>query len=252
MNGLMLHCGGQLATRDQVFAVQPPSPTNSYFPLSYESFVTRIEKQIAVEGIIVKEQQLALSKEGQRLFGLMQLQLPSFESSDYGCVLGLRNSYDKSCSAGLCIGATVFVCDNLSFRGSAITFQRKHTANLLKDMSWIITETIAKLPSQFEGQSKLFELYQNTELTDTQAHDLIIRFYDRKAINAIDIPGVLREWRTPRHEQFASRGKTAWRLFNAATEIMKGDLWRLPSRSAKIHEIVDAECDSRKELVFEA
>lgn len=100
-------------------------------------------------------------------------------------------------------------------------------------MSWIITESIAKLPSQFETQSKLFELYQKTLLSDSQVHDLIIRFYDEKAINATDILGVLRECRTPKHPEFASAGKTAWRLFNAATEIMKGDLWRLPRKQQR-------------------
>jgi Carbon-nitrogen hydrolase len=100
----------------------------------------------------------------------------------YSCVLGLRNSYDKSCSTGLCIGASVFVCDNLSFRGSQITFERKHTTNLLRDLSWIITETIATLPVKFAAQSKTFEAYRETPLTDREAHDLVIQFYDKGAV----------------------------------------------------------------------
>jgi hypothetical protein len=85
----------------------------------------------------------------------MQVELPAFPTSEYGCVLGLRNSYDKSCSTGLCIGATVFVCDNLSFSGSQITFERKHTANLLRDLSWIITQIVDQLPTHFNRQSDL-------------------------------------------------------------------------------------------------
>ena len=46
MNCLMLHCGGQLTTREEVFAVPPPVQTDTYVPLHYESFITRIEKQI--------------------------------------------------------------------------------------------------------------------------------------------------------------------------------------------------------------
>ena len=209
---------------------------------TYESLVTRIEKQLAVEGIRITDQKLALAQNGQRLFGLMQVEMPQFPTRDYGCVLGLRNSYDKSCSTGLCIGASVFVCDNLSFRGSQITFQRKHTANLLRDLSWIITETIAKLPTQFESQSRIFELYRATEFSDQQAHDLVIRFYDQHAVNVTDIPAVLREWREPRHPEFAEAGKSAWRLFNAATETIKGDLWRLPARTRMIHDVLDEEC----------
>ena len=235
MNGLMLHRGGQLKPREEVFAVPLPQATLSYVPLSYESLVTRIEKQLAVEGIRITNQQLAMAQNGQRLFGLMQVEMPQFPTRDYGCILGLRNSYDKSCSTGLCIGASVFVCDNLSFRGSQITFQRKHTANLLRDLSWIITETVAKLPVEFAAQSRIFDLYQTTEISDRQAHDLVIRFYDGHALNLTEIPPVLREWREPRHPEFAQAGKTAWRLFNAATETIKGDLWRLPARTRVIH-----------------
>jgi hypothetical protein len=133
------------------------------------------------------------------------------------------------------------VCDNLSFHGSTVTFQRKHTANLLRDLSWIITETIAKLPTMFTAQSDTFEAYRRTELGDKDVHDLLIRCYDRDSLNLTDIPRVLKEWREPRHEEFRD-GKTAWRLFNAATETIKGDLWRLPQRTRTLHEVLDEAC----------
>lgn len=241
MNGLMLHCGGQLKTRGEVFAVTIPPATNTYVPLPYESFLTRIEKQLAVEGIAVNEERLALSGNGQRLFGLLALTMPGAREKEFGCVLGLRNSYDKSVSSGLCIGATVFVCDNLSFNGE-VTFTRKHTTNLLRDLSWMITEMIAQLPARFTAQSTVFEAYRRTELNEREAHDLVIRMLDRKAINVTEIPRLLKEWRTPRHPEFAENGMTAWRLFNAATETIKGDLWRLPDRTRNIHLILDEEC----------
>jgi hypothetical protein len=240
MNGLILHCGGQPKTREEVFAVAVPPATDSYVPLSFESFVTRIEKQLAVEGIVVKEQRLALSSNGQRLFGLFGLEMPGNVSSDYRCVLGLRNSYDKSMSSGLCIGASVFVCDNLSFNGE-LTFARKHTANILRDLSWLIAETVSQLPARYLAQSTTFETYRRAEISDPHAHDLIIRFVDEGAINVSDIRNVLKEWRTPRHPEFSQAGKTAWRLFNAATETIKGDLWRLPIRTTKLHSVLDAE-----------
>lgn len=238
MNGLMLHCGGQLKSREEVFAVPVPPATSTYVPLPYESFLTRIGKQLTVEGITVKEEHLALSANGQRLFGLLALTMPGVRQQDYGCVLGLRNSYDKSVSSGLCVGASVFVCDNLSFQGE-VAFTRKHTANLLRDLSWMITEMVAQLPTRFAEQSAAFESYRQTELSDGQAHDLMVRMLDRKVICATELPHVLKEWRTPRHAEFAEHGRTVWRLFNAATETIKGDLWRLPVRSRALHAILD-------------
>lgn len=237
----MLHCGGQLKTREEVFAVAPPTETATYVPLSYESFLTRIEKQLAVEGMTVKEESLALSKDGQRMFGLLALEMPGHEHRSYRCVLGLRNSYDKSCSTGVCIGASVFVCDNLSFNGE-VTFSRKHTTNLMRDLSFLITETVSRLPGKFMAQSQTFDAYYNTDISDLRAHDLIIRMVDEGAINVSDIRTVLKEWREPRHPEFAGCGKNAWRLFNAATEAIKGDLWRLPARTSKLHRVLDANC----------
>jgi hypothetical protein len=248
MNGLMLHCGGQLKTKEEVFAVPPPPATESYVPLPYESFVTRIEKQLLAEDIKIKDERLALAKEGQRMFGLMALELPGFPTSDHGCVLGFRNSYDKSCSTGICLGATVFVCDNLSFSGSEVTFHRRHTTNLLRDLSWIITETVSKLPARFAAQSECFSKYKALELSDKAAHDLVIRLYDEHAINVSDIPGVLKEWRQPRHVDFVEAGKSGWRLFNAVTEIIKGDLWRLPAKTKALHNILDEECKVEPEF----
>jgi hypothetical protein len=248
MNGLMLHCGGQLKTKEEVFAVPPPTATESYVPLSYESFVTRIEKQLLAEDVKVKDERFALAKDGQRMFGLMVLELPGLAIIDHACVLGFRNSYDKSCSTGICVGATVFVCDNLSFSGSEVTFHRKHTTNLLRDLSWIITETISKLPARFAVQSECFRRYKELELSDKDAHNLVIRLYDSRAINVTEIPGVLKEWREPRHSEFLEAGKSGWRLFNAVTEIIKGDLWRLPSKTQALHEILDVECKFEEQL----
>jgi hypothetical protein len=241
MSGLMLHCGGQVRTREEVFAVPVPPATATYVPLPFESFITRMEKQLLVEGIEVAGEQFALSHNGMRFFGLLGLRVPGLEFASYRAVLGLRTSYDKSFSTGLCIGASVFVCDNLSFNGE-VTFQRKHTPNLLRDLSWLITETASRLPGKFLAQSRTFEAYQKTEISDAKAHDLIIRCVDEGALNVGDIRVVLKEWREPQHAEFRDAGKTGWRLFNAATEAMKGDMWRLPARTTRLHAVLDAEC----------
>ena len=238
MKGLMLHCGGQLKTREEVFAVPAPPATTTYAPLPYESFITRIQKQLAVEGIALTEERLALAKDGQRLFGLMALAMPGFVATDYGCVLGLRTSYDRSFANGVSIGAAVFVCDNLSFSG-AVTFERKHTAGMLRDLSWMISETVSTLPMRFAAQSLTFERFKKRQISDKDAHDVAIQLWDAGAIGVLEIPQIVKEWREPRHPEFAQSGKTAWRLFNAATEIIKGDLWRLPARTRTVHAVLD-------------
>jgi len=247
MNGLMLHCGGQLKSRSEVFEVPAPQATATYSPLPYESFIVRIEKQLAVEGIRITEERLALAKSGQRLFGLIALEMPGLAQKDYGCVLGLRTSYDKSFANGVCIGAAVFVCDNLSFSGE-VTFERKHTTGMLRDLSWMISETVSTLPMRFAAQSATFEAYKRRELEDRDVHDLAIRLWDTGALGALEIPKLIKEWREPTHSEFVEPGKTAWRLFNAATGTIKGDLWRLPARTRRIHAILDETCGLQRNV----
>jgi hypothetical protein len=172
----------------------------------------------------------------------MEVSFPKLEgAADHGTVLGFRNSYDKSITTGLCVGARVFVCDNLSFHGAHLTFLRKHTANLLRDLSWILAETIGQLAQYAQAQSEIFHRYKCLPLTAPDVHDLVIRLYDEGALNVTHIPSVLKEWRTPRHPEFANL-YSGWRLFNAVAETIKGDLWALPNRTRILHHIMDDAC----------
>jgi hypothetical protein len=53
------------------------------------------------------------------------------------------------------------------------------------------------------------------------------------------LPDVLKEWRTPRHPEFAAGGKTLWRLFQAFTESLKGNVNELPRRTMALHGMFD-------------
>ena len=53
----------------------------------------------------------------------------------------------------------------------------------------------------------------------------------------------------PRQPVFAEAPKTVWRLFNAATEIMKGDLWRLPARTRAVHTVLDDVCGLERNAI---
>ena len=55
------------------------------------------------------------------------LQLAYADTEDGTAALGLRTSNNKTMSIQLCAGLSVFVCDNLVFRGDLIALNRKHT-----------------------------------------------------------------------------------------------------------------------------
>jgi hypothetical protein len=52
---------------------------------------------------------------------------------------------------------------------------------------------------------------------------------------------VLTEWRKLRHAEFRE-SRTAWCLFNAFSEILKGNLGELPRRTQALHGLMDSAC----------
>jgi hypothetical protein len=53
-----------------------------------------------------------LTRDGRRYFGLLQV-ANGTNPDDFGLVVGVRNSHDRSFPASLVLGAACFVCDNL-------------------------------------------------------------------------------------------------------------------------------------------
>ena len=234
---LILHCGAHAVPRTALDYVATPPATTSWQPIPHEAFVGRIEAELPRHGLTVVQQAHALTHDGGRYFGIMQVAGGS-NSPDYAWVLGIRNSHDKSIPAGLVAGSQVVVCDNLAF-SAEIQVSRKHTVNILRDLPMLIDNAVRRLLGQFREQDRRVSLYKDSRLSDAGAHDLIVKALDSGVICASRIPEVLHEWREPRHEAF--RPRTTWSWFNAVTEILKGRLDALPKRTQKLYEICDEQ-----------
>ena len=237
---LCLHTGGQEVKFSDLFNVATPSATDTYMPIPHHDLVSRVTSGLAAANLEIVESSHALSKEGARYFGLFQIaQAGGLDVRDYGLVMGLRNSHDKTFPAGITVGSQVFVCDNLAFSGE-IKLARKHTLNIMRDLPGVISKAIGKLGDAWVSQDKRLEAYRETSLSDTQANDLILRAFRNRACVVTNIADVVREWDTPSHEEFAARN--VWRLFNAFTEASKGNLQALPDRTQKLHGVLDGFC----------
>ena len=121
--GLLLHCGAKPVSRDELAAVIAPEPTETWYPLPHHDLVAEVEAHLSGSGLEIGVAVHALSHHGLRYFGLLQLRRADGRARDYGWVVGLRNSHDKTCPAGLVTGSQVFVCDNLAFSGGSQTTQ---------------------------------------------------------------------------------------------------------------------------------
>src|SRR5947207_10146924 len=233
---LLLHCGAHAVAREIVEATPTPEPTMTWTPLPHVALIEEVEHVLKSNGLSIVNQAHSVTHDGRRYFGLMEIQ-NGVSHRDYAWVLGLRNSHDKSFPAGIVAGANVFVCDNLSFSGE-IKIARKHTRFILRDLPFLTQQAIGRLMERWHYQDERINAYKERNLSDSSAHDLIIRSTDVRACTPRQIPAILREWRNPRHEEFQAR--TLWTLFNSFTEVLKGNLNELPRRTEALHGLLDS------------
>jgi hypothetical protein len=128
MNGMMLHRGALEVKRSDLDLVPLPEATDSYTPVSHYHLTDRlltISNDILTDYCLVGEK-YALARQGQQMFAFLQFKR---EEAELGLCLAFRNSYDRSMSVGMAIGASVFICDNLALTGD-IAVMRKHTKNI--------------------------------------------------------------------------------------------------------------------------
>jgi hypothetical protein len=239
---LMLHCGANAVELGQVLDAPTPERTGTWVPIPHATLLAGVRGSLERSGLAVVAESHGLSHDGNRYFGLLQIAgKDGAEDGDFGLIAGVRNSHDKTFPAGLCLGAQVFVCDNLSFSGE-VRLSRRHTAHIERDLPLLVDRAVGLLGGLRRTQEERFAAYRNSEIPDGRAHDLLVQTIDAQALPVTRLPAVLKEWREPSHPEFREGGKTLWRLFNSLTEVLKGSLDQLPRRTQAVHGIFDAAC----------
>ena len=107
-SSLLTHCGGRVVDRDELAGYRAPPPAGRHFPIDHTKVRSQVLETLDAAGFAVQREQLAIAKEGQRFFGV--LDLSTRINSDVALAVGIRSSYDKSLCLSLCFGTRVFVC----------------------------------------------------------------------------------------------------------------------------------------------
>ena len=260
-------CGGEhkVSTLEEVQAVNTPeleyrkdrnkdgSLSVSYQPISHNLLIDKTRKHLDQGGFEVVDECHNLARDGKRYFGLFEVTHPSRENAERGTIVGLRNAHDKCFPAGLCAGDAPFVCDNLIFTNQ-VKLARRHTKNILGELDQVIARTLGRLFDFWVGQDNRIESYKDFDLANPQVNDLVIRAYKAGAIPKTKIADVVDQWESSDHDAFRDRNMNS--LYNAFTEVYKGNLIALPNRSEALHSVLDSEVgfdlssfDSQEEVV---
>ncbi len=231
-------CGTKQVDFSEVKSVETPEATESWRPIGHSFLVNRVQDQIQDNGWEIVDTYHSLHRFGQRYFGLFHIKGTEADNDDRGTILGLRNSHDKCFPAGLCMGNAPFVCSNLIFTNE-VTLARRHTKNILNDLSQVIARTLGKMTETWASDEQRIQAYKEYELGNEQAHDLVIRAYQNGAISKAKIADVVEQWHTPEHDDFSERNMHS--LYNGFTHVLKGGVHALPNRSLALHGVLDSE-----------
>jgi len=170
---LLTDRGAWNTSRHEVAEVPLPSGTSSYTPVPHLDFLEQVRSQVPSIGLAVQFEQLALARDGAQLFGYLSC-TNGTDGHGVNMAIGLRNSYDRSLSCGLVAGAQVLVCSNLWFIGE-VAMNRRHTRYVLEDLPDRIEDMLAEVRSLKDRQLEEIDGLKTADLTDLQAHDLMIR-----------------------------------------------------------------------------
>jgi len=240
------------ASETEVFLTTTPEATETHYPIPHGTLVETVKDVVEGARWNVTETDYALFHENNEMFAVWRIQNGQ-SHPDYDLTIGLRNSHNKLFAASMAVGSYVMVCSNLDFSGE-VTFGRKHTRNILRDLRGLVEMAFSKVQAMRILQDRRIEVYKERTPSDTEVHDFLIRSVDQKIMANSYIPKVLKEYRTPRHEEFFSDGRvrTGWTLLNAYTEVFKGvHALTLPNRTIRLHGMLDVLC-AGAELTLES
>jgi hypothetical protein len=212
---LVSHVDTDLVTRDQLRAIPVPTATSTFKPIPHIELVESLEYVLRQNRMAISQEQFAIRRDGSALFAV--LKLSHAESEDGTAALGLRTANNKTMSIQICAGLTVFVCDNLAFRGDLIALKRKHTSglNLRDELVGAVLrfrDHFSRLVSEIDGLKK-------RELTDLDAKGLIHDAFAQKLMPVRLLPAVSTAYFDPKAPELEPRN--AWSLHNAFTALAK-------------------------------
>jgi hypothetical protein len=125
---LSAHSGAELIGRDKLAEIATPKGSYSHKPIPHIEIVESLEKVLTEVKFSVRREEFAVSKDGMRMFGI--LDLSEELTPQTGMSIGIRNSNDKSMALGMTAGYRVFVCDNMAFSSDFQPIFSKHVHSM--------------------------------------------------------------------------------------------------------------------------
>jgi hypothetical protein len=236
---LLTQCGSQRCSIEQLLAIPEPEKTESYTPLNHYALAVNtlsIASDI-LKGYRFDGDSYALSSDGQKMFGVITFRkINSTSEEDIKVAIGIRNSYDKSMSAGLVVGSSVIVCDNLMFAGD-VKVMRKHQGDEMhNELNDQIVTAIYKSQHQFTRIGEDVKRMKSIAMTQKQKYEFLGVLTGNGILSPTQSTAAYKELWKPSYEEFTP--ETLWSGYNCATEALKSSpVHQIIQRHGKLHQL---------------
>src|SRR6059058_4412624 len=208
---LLSHVDTDLVAREQLTLVETPVATRSFKPVPHIELIDTLDEVLGLNQIVIRKEEYALRRDGSTLFGVLQLAYADTE--DGIASLGLRTSNNKTMSIQICAGLSVFVCDNMVFRGDLIALNRKHTSGL--HLRTEINHAVLRFQDHFGRLTGEIANLKDRAVSDTDAKAILHDVFVEGILPIRLLPEASNLYFEPFVDEFKPR--TAWSLHNAFT-----------------------------------
>ena len=185
-------------------------------PYPFAEYIEDIHTSLRRHNITVGDEQYALQKDGERIFGIMTV--GNFE--DFQLTLGVRGSHDMSVARGIAIGTNVMVCSNLCFSGELFTGTAKQTTHNGDRILQMIDDAVSRIDSAGTEQVDKFSTYKTTEVSDYTVSKILTDCFRADGLSGAQLGKAIKEYDKPsytEHDEYAN----TWKLLNAITQAIK-------------------------------
>jgi len=209
-------CGAELISYDDLQTIPTPEATNRWTPLAHSDMVDMVlEQASAILPYPLHDMQLGITKDGERFFGVLRFM---GDAPSMGLAVGLRNTHDKTFSASMAVGGSVFVCSNMMMTGEIYGVQR-HTGDILRALRVVTVGALTMASEDYKSMVDLKGHMMNHPVDTVEGYRMLGELFGEGVITPTMNNIAYREWREPTHSEFG-RGDL-WSLYNCCTEAAK-------------------------------
>jgi Domain of unknown function (DUF932) len=213
---LSAHVDSEIVTREQLAKIETPAEHSRYWrPIPHIALVEGMDKALRAHHLSLAGEEYALRRDGQMLFGVLRVSY--HETKEIVTTIGLRHANNKTMAIQMVAGVSVFVCDNMCFRGDMVVMHQRH------DQSFRLVPALTESVGRWKGEAdRLVGEVGNLKkfgLTDQAAKAMICDAFAQELMPVRFLPDVVKTYLEPKHPQFEPRN--AWSLHNAFTEVAK-------------------------------